>query len=88
LVDASKSVVGLDAKQAAVKATTAGLDLRQAQAVELAQVRERLKLTEELSRYEQQAQKMRSERDSAKLSGQVEAMQAQGSELMRALSGR
>jgi len=50
-------------------------------------VRERLKLTEELSRYEQQAQKMRSERDSANLSGQVEAMQAQVSELMRVLDG-
>ena len=66
----------------------------QAQAVKLAQVGERLlMIEEERNRYEQQAEQMRNERDTAredaaKLRGLVEGLQAQVKDLMQTLGSR
>jgi len=102
LADASQTVEDLETKLDEAKATAEGLESRlaeiqtdhQTQAVKLAQVSERLALIEEeRTRYEQQAEQMRNERDTsredaAKLRGTVEALQTQVKELMHALGGR
>lgn len=99
LADAAQTVEELETKLDEATERAAGLEARlaefqtshQAQAVELAQVRERLTLIEaERTRHEQQAEQMRSEKDTARLeaadyAGQVKALQAQLHELMRTL---
>ena len=62
----------------------------QAQAVELAQLRERLTAMEaERGRYQAEAERLRVDHeDAAKLRGQVEAMQAHTASLMEALANR
>jgi len=102
LADASQTVEDLESRLDEANTKTAGLEQRlaesqgiqQAQAVELAQVRVEIKMImEDLRRKQQQVEQLQSERDAArenaaKLSGQVEAMQAQISEMMQALAGR
>lgn len=102
LADASQTVEDLETKLDEAKATAEGLEHRlgeaqtnhQGQAVELAQVHERLTLIEaERNRYEQQAEQMRNERDTARedaarLRGLVEALQTQVKDLMQTLGVR
>ena len=99
LTDAAQTVEELENKLDEAKEHAAGLESRlaelqaghQVQAVELAQVRERLTLIEEeRTRHAEQAEQMRTERDDARIeaancAGQVTALQAQLNELMRAL---
>lgn len=99
LADATQTVEELESKLDGAKEQAAGLETRvaelqtshQAQAVELAQVRERLTLIdEERTRYAQHAEQMRTERDNARIeaanfAGQVKALQEQLNELMRTL---
>ncbi|TCD46931.1 DNA-binding protein [Chlorobium sp. N1] len=83
LDESSEQAADLDHQLAEVKANN------QAQAVELAQVKERLAIIEdERNRYSQQVEQMRAERDTAReesamLRGEVNILQAQSSELMR-----
>jgi len=102
LADASQTVEELETKLDEARANTEELEHRlteiqadqQAQAVKFAQVRERLALIEEeRNRYEQQAEQMRNERDTAredaaKLRGTVETLQIQVKELMLAIGAR
>lgn len=102
LADASQTVEDLETRldEARANAEELGNSLveirndHQAQAVKLAQVSERLVLIEEeRNRYEQQAEQMRTERDTAredaaKLRGLVEALQTQVKDLMQTLGPR
>ena len=102
LADASQIVEDLETKLDEAKASAEELGsqlaelqtTRQAEAVKLAQVSERLGLIEaERNRYEQQAEQMRNERDTAreeaaKSRGQIEALQGQVKELMHTLGPR
>ena len=102
LADASQTVEDLETRLDEAKANAEELgnslaEIRndhQAQAVKLAQVSERLVLIEEeRNRYEQQAEQMRTERDTAredaaKLRGLVEALQTQVKDLMQTLGPR
>ncbi|TCD46928.1 DNA-binding protein [Chlorobium sp. N1] len=97
LVDAAQMVEELEARLDESREQAADLDHQlaevkannQAQAVELAQVKERLAIIEdERNRYSQQVEQMRAERDTAReesamLRGEVNILQAQSSELMR-----
>ncbi len=102
LADASQTVEDLETRldEARANAEELGNSLaeirndHQAQAVKLAQVSERLVLIEEeRNRYEQQAEQMRTERDTARedaarLRGLVEALQTQVKDLMQTLGPR
>lgn len=102
LADASQTVEDLETRldEARANAEELGNSLaeirndHQAQAFKLAQVSERLVLIEEeRNRYEQQAEQMRTERDTAredaaKLRGLVEALQTQVKDLMQTLGPR
>ncbi len=102
LADASQTVEDLETRLDEAKANAEELgnslaEIRndhQAQAVKLAQVSERLVLIEEeRNRYEQQAEQMRTERDTARedaarLRGLVEALQTQVKDLMQTLGPR
>jgi colicin import membrane protein len=102
LADASQTVEDLETKLDEAKENAEELGNRlaetqtehQAQAVKFAQVSERLALIEEeRNRYEQQADQMRNERDTAredaaKLRGLVEGLQAQVKDFMQALGSR
>ena len=102
LADASQTVEDLETKLDEAKENAEELGNRlaetqtehQAQAVKFAQVSERLALIEEeRNRYEQQADQMRNERDTAredaaKLRGLVEGLQTQVKDLMQALGSR
>lgn len=98
LTDASQAVDDLEVKLDEAKAYSDGLQKQlldiqaqnQAQAVELAQLRERLSATEaERGRHQQEAERLRVDHeDVAKLRGQVEAMQAHTTSLMEALAKR
>lgn len=100
LVDASQAVEDLETRldEAVTNAEELGNRLaqakadNQAQAVKLAQLEERLaQIEKERHNYEQQAELMRNERDTsresaARLSGQIEALQAEVKDLMQTLS--
>ena len=102
LADASQTVEDLEAKLDEARGNAEELGARltethtqhQAQAVKLAQVSERLlMIEEERNRYEQQADQMRNERDTAredaaKLRGLVEGLQTQVKDLMQTLGSR
>ena len=102
LADASQTVEDLETRLDEAKANAEELgnslaEIRndhQVQAVKLAQVSERLVLIEEeRNRYEQQAEQMRTERDTARedaarLRGLVEALQTQVKDLMQTLGPR
>lgn len=102
LADASQTVEDLETRldEARANAEELGNSLaeirndHQAQAFKLAQVSERLVLIEEeRNRYEQQAEQMRTERDTARedaarLRGLVEALQTQVKDLMQTLGPR
>lgn len=113
LADASQTVDDLENKLDEAAGVTAVLEKRladmqtsyQAQAIELAQVRERLALVEKAAKaateqYTAELAKAQSERDSAraeastareeaaKLRGQVQALQTQAADQLRALAGR
>ncbi len=102
LADASQTVEDLETKLDEARENAEELGNRlaetqtehQAQAVKFAQVSERLALIEEeRNRYEQQADQMRNERDTAredaaKLRGLVEGLQTQVKDLMQALGSR
>jgi len=102
LADASQTVEDLETRldEARANAEELGNSLaeirndHQAHAIKLAQVSERLVLIEEeRNRYEQQAEQMRTERDTAredaaKLRGLVEALQTQVKDLMQTLGPR
>ena len=102
LADASQTVEDLETRldEARANAEELGNSLaeirndHQAQAIKLAQVSERLVLIEEeRNRYEQQAEQMRTERDTARedaarLRGLVEALQTQVKDLMQTLGPR
>ena len=102
LADASQTVEDLETKLDEARANAEEMGNRltetqtehQAQAVKLAQVSERLlMIEEERNRYEQQADQMRNERDTAredaaKLRGLVEGLQTQVKDLMQTLGSR
>lgn len=98
LSDASQTVDELETRldealtqgEALEKKLTEVQAVSQAQAVELAQLRERLSAMEaERGRYQAEAEKLRGDHeDVAKLRGQVEAMQAHAASLMEALGKR
>ena len=101
LADASQTVEDLESRLDDATGNAAAQEQRlaesqssqQVQAVELAQVRVEIKMImEDLRRKQQQEEQMQGERDAAcvyavMLRGQVEAMQAQVSELMWAVKG-
>jgi chromosome segregation ATPase len=98
LADASQTVDGLESKLDEARAQTETLERKlaenqatiQAQAVEIAQLRERLNSTEaERGRYQAEAERLSLDHeDLAKLRGQVEAMQVHAANLMDALAKR
>ena len=98
LADASQAVDDLETKLDEARAHGEALEGRlaevqvvsQAQAVELAQLRERLSATEaERGRYQMESERLRVDHDDVtKLRGQVEAMQAHVVSLMDALAKR
>ena len=120
LADASQTVDDLESKLDEAGSQTEGLEgklielqaVNQAQAVELAQLRERLTVTEQAARtaseqhevalagHKRVAQALTAERDqvrqqagvareeAARLKGQVEVLQSQTADLMRAIAGR
>lgn len=109
LADASQTVEDLESKLDAATDQAQGLEskladvqaINQAQAVELAQLRERLAVTEQTAKavgdqlraelaHQEQARKEASaaREDAAKLRGQVEALQTQTADLMRALAAK
>lgn len=98
LSDASQTVDDLETKLDEARAQGVALEERfteaqatnQTQAVELAQLRERLSATEgERARYQAEAERLRVDHDEVvKLRGQVEAMQTHVASLMEALAKR
>lgn len=98
LADASQTVDDLETKLDEARAQGEALEGKlaevqatsQMQAVELAQLRERLSAVEaERGRYQSEAERLRVDHeDVAKLRGQVEAMQAHAASLMEALAKR